>query len=155
YLDNAMKAEIIFKKDRDYIVENGQVIIIDEFTGRKMYGRRYSEGLHQSIEAKEGVRVERENKTLGTITFQNFFRLYDKLSGMTGTAQTEAEELHKIYKLEVVSIPTNRPMVRRDHADYVYRSEAGKFNAVVEQIAELNAADKLVLVGTVSIEKSE
>src|SRR5581483_8739885 len=102
YLDNALKAEIIFKLDRDYIVENGQVIIIDEFTGRKMYGRRYSEGLHQAIEAKEGVKVERENKTLGTITFQNFFRLYDKLSGMTGTAQTEAEELHKIYKLEVV-----------------------------------------------------
>jgi preprotein translocase subunit SecA len=155
YLDNALKAEVVFKNDRDYIVENGQVIIIDEFTGRKMYGRRYSEGLHQAIEAKEKVRVERENKTLGTITFQNYFRLYDKLAGMTGTAQTEAEELHKIYKLEVVTIPTNRPMVRRDHADYVYRSETGKFNAVVDQIAELHEADKPVLVGTVSIEKSE
>ena len=155
YLDNALKAEIIFKKDRDYIVENGQVIIIDEFTGRKMYGRRYSEGLHQAIEAKEGVRVERENKTLGTITFQNFFRLYEKLAGMTGTAQTEAEELHKIYKLDVVTIPTNRPTIRRDLADYVYKNENGKFNAVVEQIKELHEEGKPVLVGTVSIEKSE
>jgi preprotein translocase subunit SecA len=155
YLDNALKAEVIFKNDRDYIVENGQVIIIDEFTGRKMYGRRYSEGLHQAIEAKEGVRVERENKTLGTITFQNFFRLYSKLGGMTGTAQTEAEELHKIYKLDVVSIPTNRPMVRQDLADYVYKNETGKFRAVVEQIEHLHNEDKPVLVGTVSIEKSE
>src|SRR6266568_7652111 len=155
YLDNAMKAEIIFRNDRDYIVENGQVIIIDEFTGRKMYGRRYSEGLHQAIEAKEGVRVERENKTLGTITFQNYFRLYGKLSGMTGTAQTEAEELHKIYKLEVVSIPTNKPMVRRDAPDFVYKNETGKFKAVVEQIAELHNEGKPILVGTVSIEKSE
>ena len=155
YLDNAVKAEVVFKNDKDYIVENGQVIIIDEFTGRKMHGRRYSEGLHQAIEAKEGVRVERENKTLGTITFQNFFRLYDKLSGMTGTAQTEAEELHKIYKLEVVSIPTNRSMVRRDQADYVYKNEKGKFRAVVDQIEELYKAEKPVLVGTVSIEKSE
>jgi preprotein translocase subunit SecA len=155
YLDNALKAEVVFKNDKDYIVENGQVIIIDEFTGRKMHGRRYSEGLHQAIEAKEGVRVERENKTLGTITFQNFFRLYEKLSGMTGTAQTEAEELHKIYKLEVVSIPTNRPMVRRDQADFVYKNEKGKFRAVVDQIEELHKAEKPVLVGTVSIEKSE
>jgi preprotein translocase subunit SecA len=155
YLDNALKAEIIFKNDRDYIVENGQVIIIDEFTGRKMHGRRYSEGLHQAIEAKEGVRVERENKTLGTITFQNFFRLYEKLSGMTGTAQTEAEELHKIYKLEVVTIPTNRPTVRADMADFVYKNEKGKFRAVVEHIEELHKQGKPVLVGTVSIEKSE
>jgi preprotein translocase subunit SecA len=155
YLDNALKAEIIFRNDKDYIVENGQVIIIDEFTGRKMHGRRYSEGLHQAIEAKEGVRVERENKTLGTITFQNFFRLYDKLAGMTGTAQTEAEELHKIYKLEVISIPTNKPMVRRDQADFVYKNEKGKFRAVVDQIEEFYKADKPVLVGTVSIEKSE
>lgn len=155
YLDNALKAEIIFRNDRDYIVENGQVIIIDEFTGRKMYGRRYSEGLHQAIEAKEGVRVERENKTLGTITFQNFFRLYSKLAGMTGTAQTEAEELHKIYKLDVVTIPTNKPMVRRDMADFVYKNEEGKFRAVVEHIDELHKEDKPVLVGTVSIEKSE
>ncbi|HLY67712.1 MAG TPA: SEC-C metal-binding domain-containing protein, partial [Chloroflexota bacterium] len=155
YLDNALKAEIIFKNDRDYIVENGQVIIIDEFTGRKMYGRRYSEGLHQAIEAKEGVRVERENKTLGTITFQNFFRLYDKLAGMTGTAQTEAEELHKIYKLEVVTIPTHKNMVRKDLPDFVYKNETGKFRAVVEQIEELHSEGKPVLVGTVSIEKSE
>ncbi|MBV9119636.1 MAG: preprotein translocase subunit SecA, partial [Chloroflexi bacterium] len=155
YLDNALKAEIIFQNDRDYIVENGQVIIIDEFTGRKMHGRRYSEGLHQAIEAKEGVRVERENKTLGTITFQNFFRLYNKLSGMTGTASTEAEELHKIYKLEVTSIPTNRPMIRRDMADFVYKNETGKFRAVVEEIAQLHQQDRPVLIGTVSIEKSE
>ncbi|HLQ33401.1 MAG TPA: preprotein translocase subunit SecA [Chloroflexota bacterium] len=155
YLDNALKAEVIFKNDRDYIVENGQVIIIDEFTGRKMYGRRYSEGLHQAIEGKEGVRVERENKTLGTITFQNYFRLYNKLAGMTGTAQTEAEELHKIYKLEVVTIPTNKLMVRRDAPDFVYKNEKGKFKAVVEQIEELYQAGKPVLVGTVSIEKSE
>ncbi|MDE3077503.1 MAG: preprotein translocase subunit SecA, partial [Chloroflexota bacterium] len=155
YLDNALKAEIIFKLDRDYIVENGQVIIIDEFTGRKMIGRRYSEGLHQAIEAKEGVKVERENKTLGTITFQNYFRMYKKLSGMTGTAATEAEELHKIYKLDVVTIPTNKPMIRKDSADLVYKNEHGKFKAVVEQIAELHAEQKPVLIGTVSIEKSE
>ncbi len=155
YLDNALKAEVIFKNDRDYIVENGQVIIIDEFTGRKMYGRRYSEGLHQAIEAKEGVRVERENKTLGTITFQNYFRLYHKLSGMTGTAQTEAEELHKIYKLDVVTIPTHRPMIRRDAPDLVYKNEKGKFKSVVDQIEELYKEGKPVLVGTVSIEKSE
>ncbi len=151
YLDNALKAEVIFKNDRDYIVENGQVIIIDEFTGRKMYGRRYSEGLHQAIEAKEGVRVERENKTLGTITFQNYFRLYHKLSGMTGTAQTEAEELHKIYKLDVVTIPTHRPMIRRDAPDLVYKNEKGKFKSVVDQIEELYKEGKPVLVGTVSI----
>ncbi len=155
YLDNALKAEVIFKNDRDYIVENGQVIIIDEFTGRKMIGRRYSEGLHQAIEAKEGVRVERENKTLGAITFQNFFRLYKKLSGMTGTASTEAEELNKIYKLDVLTIPTNRPMIRKDQPDLVYKNEQGKFRAVVEQIEELHNEGKPVLIGTVSIEKSE
>ncbi|HUZ78489.1 MAG TPA: preprotein translocase subunit SecA [Chloroflexota bacterium] len=155
YLDNALKAEVIFNRDRDYIVENGEVIIIDEFTGRKMIGRRYSDGLHQAIEAKEGVNVARENKTLGTITFQNFFRMYEKLSGMTGTANTEAEELHKIYKLEVVAIPTNRPMIRKDGADLVYKNERGKFRAVVEEIEALHNADKPVLIGTVSIEKSE
>ncbi|MHB8618449.1 MAG: preprotein translocase subunit SecA, partial [Chloroflexota bacterium] len=155
YLDNAVKAEVIFHRDRDYIVENGQVIIIDEFTGRKMIGRRYSEGLHQAIEAKEGVKVERENKTLGTITFQNFFRLYHKLSGMTGTAATEAEELSKIYKLEVLTIPTNKPGVRKDLADLVYKNEKGKFKAVADQIEELHNEGRPVLIGTVSIEKSE
>ncbi len=155
YLDNALKAQVIFHRDQDYIVENGQVIIIDEFTGRKMIGRRYSEGLHQAIEAKEGVKVERENKTMGTITFQNYFRMYKKLAGMTGTATTEAEELHKIYKLEVLTIPTNKTMIRKDMPDLVYKNEQGKFKAVVEEIKELHTAEKPVLIGTVSIEKSE
>ncbi len=137
YMENAIKAHIIFKRDKDYIVKDNEVIIVDEFTGRQMPGRRYSEGLHQAIEAKEGVSVQRENHTLATITFQNYFRLYEKLAGMTGTALTEAEELHKIYKLDVIVIPTNKPMIREDLPDLIYRTTDGKFRAVVEEIKEL------------------
>jgi preprotein translocase subunit SecA len=155
YLDQALKAQFIYRLDRDYVVKDGEVTIVDEFTGRLMPGRRYSEGLHQAIEAKEGVRVQRENVTLATITFQNFFRMYDKLCGMTGTAATEQEEFRKIYNLDVVPIPTNRPMIRQDMGDLIYKTEAGKFRAVVDEIQELNAAGRPVLVGTVSIEKSE
>ncbi len=155
YMENAIKAHIIFKRDKDYIVKDGEVIIVDEFTGRQMPGRRYSEGLHQAIEAKEGVSVQRENHTLATITFQNYFRLYEKLAGMTGTALTEAEELHKIYKLDVIVIPTHKPMVREDLPDLIYRTADGKFRAVVEEIKELNAIGQPVLVGTTSVEISE
>ncbi|GHO44782.1 preprotein translocase subunit SecA [Ktedonospora formicarum] len=155
YMENALKAEIIFKRDKDYIVKDGEVIIVDEFTGRQMVGRRYSEGLHQAIEAKEGVKVQRENHTLATITFQNYFRLYEKLSGMTGTALTEAEEFHKIYKLDVIVIPTNKPMVRDDMADLIYRTQEAKFNAVVEEIKECHEREQPVLVGTTSVEISE
>jgi preprotein translocase subunit SecA len=155
YMENALKAEIIFKRDKDYIVRDGEVIIVDEFTGRQMPGRRYSEGLHQAIEAKEGVKVQRENHTLATITFQNYFRLYQKLAGMTGTAMTEAEELSKIYKLEVVSIPTNKPMIRQDLPDLIYRTEQAKFKAVVEEIKALHEQSVPVLVGTTSVEISE
>jgi preprotein translocase subunit SecA len=155
YLNNALKAKELYKRDRDYIVTNGEVLIVDEFTGRVLHGRRYNEGMHQAIEAKEGVAIKDENQTLATITLQNYFRLYDKLSGMTGTAQTEASELHQIYKLGVVSIPTNRPMIRADEADVVYKSEAAKFDAVVEDIAERVEAGQPVLVGTASVEKSE
>ncbi len=155
YMENALKAEIIFKRDKDYIVKNGEVIIVDEFTGRQMQGRRYSEGLHQAIEAKEGVQVQRENHTLATITFQNYFRLYRKLAGMTGTAMTEAQEFDKIYHLDVVAIPTNKPKIRQDMADFIYRSQDAKFNAVVEEIRELNAKGQPVLVGTTSVEISE
>src|SRR6266702_965229 len=155
YMENAIKAEIIFKRDKDYIVKDGEVIIVDEFTGRLMPGRRYSEGLHQAIEAKEGVKVQRENHTLATITFQNFFRLYKKLAGMTGTALTEAQEFDKIYKLDVISIPTNQPMVREDLPDLIYRTTGAKFNAVVEEIKVLNDTGVPVLVGTTSVETSE
>ncbi|MSQ23814.1 MAG: preprotein translocase subunit SecA [Chloroflexi bacterium] len=155
YLDQALKAQFIYKRDRDYVVKDGEVVIVDEFTGRLMPGRRYSEGLHQSIEAKEGVRVQRENVTLATITFQNYFRMYEKLGGMTGTAATEREEFRKIYNLEVIPIPTNRPMIREDWPDLIYKSEAAKFRAVAEEIQELNQTGRPVLVGTVSIEKSE
>ncbi len=155
YMEQALKANFIFKLDRDYVVKDGQVIIVDEFTGRLMIGRRYSEGLHQAIEAKENVKIERETRTLATITFQNYFRLYHKLSGMTGTASTEAEEFHKIYKLEVVVVPTHRPMVRRDQPDLIYKTEKAKYRAVVEEIEELHKQKRPVLVGTVSIDKSE
>jgi preprotein translocase subunit SecA len=155
YMENAIKAQVIFHRDKDYIVKDGEVIIVDEFTGRQMPGRRYSEGLHQAIEAKEGVTVQRENHTLATITFQNFFRLYEKLAGMTGTAYTEAEELHKIYNLDVVVIPTNKPMIRVDQPDYIYRTAEGKYNAVVEEIKERHARGQPVLVGTTSVEISE
>ena len=142
-------------RDRDYVVKDGEVIIVDEFTGRLMYGRRYNEGLHQAIEAKEGVEVARESKTLATITFQNYFRLYDKLSGMTGTAMTEQEEFSEIYKLDVVEIPTNRPMIREDCADMVYKTQKAKFDAVIEDIVEHHQKGQPVLVGTITIEKSE
>ena len=155
YLDSALKAHVLYRRDREYVVKDGEVIIVDEFTGRMMHGRRYSEGLHQAIEAKEGVAVQRENITMATITFQNYFRLYEKLAGMTGTAVTEAEEFHKIYKLEAVVIPTNEPMIRTDHADQIYQNEEAKFRAVVREIERLHTEGRPTLVGTVSIEKSE
>ena len=155
HLNQAMKARGLMKKDIDYVVKDGQIIIVDEFTGRLMYGRRYNEGLHQAIEAKERVNVAGESKTLATITFQNFFRLYSKLSGMTGTALTEEEEFNSIYMLDVVEIPTNRPVARIDHHDVVYKTEAGKFRAIVEQVIACHEKNQPVLVGTVSIEKSE
>src|SRR6201991_470581 len=155
YLNNALKAKELFKKDKDYIVRDGQVLIVDEFTGRVLARRRYNEGMHQAIEAKEGVEVQAENQTLATITLQNYFRLYETLSGMTGTAQTEAAELHQIYKLGVVSIPTNRPMVRKDQPDLIYKTEEAKFAAVAADIAEKHRAGQPVLVGTTSVEKSE
>ena len=155
HINQAMKARGLMKKDIDYVVKDGQVIIVDEFTGRLMYGRRYNEGLHQAIEAKEGVTVANESKTLATITFQNFFRLYAKLSGMTGTALTESEEFMGIYNLDVIEIPTNKPVARIDHPDVVYKTEAGKFRAVIRQIEECHQKGQPVLVGTISIEKSE
>jgi preprotein translocase subunit SecA len=155
YMDNALKAHALYKKDRDYVVKDGEVIIVDEFTGRLMFGRRYSEGLHQAIEAKEGVKIQRESITMATITFQNYFRMYDKLAGMTGTAVTEAEEFDKIYKLDVVVIPTNKPLIRDEYKDQIYKNEEAKFRAVVREIEELNKEGRPVLVGTVSIEKSE
>ncbi|MBI4483787.1 MAG: preprotein translocase subunit SecA [Acidobacteria bacterium] len=155
HIYQALKAHTLFKRDVDYMVKDGEVIIVDEFTGRLMPGRRYSDGLHQALEAKEGLRIERENQTLATITFQNYFRMYKKLAGMTGTAETEAEEFYKIYKLDVVVIPTNKTLRRTEHQDVIYRTEREKFNAVVEEIKELNRQGRPVLVGTVSIEKSE
>ena len=155
YLENALKANVLFKKDRDYVVKDGQVTIVDEFTGRLMLGRRYSEGLHQAIEAKERVKIQRGSVTLATITFQNYFRLYHKLAGMTGTAATEAEEFHKIYKLEVVVIPTNKPMIRVDNPDQIYKDEEAKFKAVANEIQTLHQQGRPALIGTVSIEKSE
>ena len=155
HINQAMKARGLMKKDIDYVVKDGQIIIVDEFTGRLMYGRRYSEGLHQAIEAKERVQVANESKTLATITFQNFFRLYKKLSGMTGTALTEEEEFNAIYMLDVVEIPTNRPVIRQDLTDVVYKTEAGKFRAIIQQVMQCHEKGQPVLVGTVSIEKSE
>jgi preprotein translocase subunit SecA len=155
HVQQALKAHVIFKKDVDYIVKEGEVLIVDEFTGRLMPGRRYSDGLHQALEAKEHVKIEAENQTLATITFQNFFRMYKKLAGMTGTAETEASEFMEIYKLEVLTVPTNKPMIRIDDADAVYRTEKEKFNAIVDHIAELNNNGQPSLVGTVSIEKNE
>jgi preprotein translocase subunit SecA len=155
HLEQALRAQVLFQRDRDYVVKDGEVIIVDEFTGRLMLGRRYSEGLHQAIEAKEAVEIKRESVTLATITFQNYFRLYEKLAGMTGTAATEAEEFHKIYKLDVSTIPTHRPMVRHDRHDVVYKNEKAKFEAVVRDIADCHAKGQPVLVGTISIDKSE
>ena len=155
HINQALKAQVIFKKDRDYVVKDGQVIIVDEFTGRLMFGRRYSEGLHQAIEAKEKVEINRESQTLATITFQNYFRMYDLLAGMTGTAKTEETEFQKIYHFDVVEIPTNLPSRRKDFPDVIYRTEAGKFNAVADEIEQEHEKGRPVLVGTVSIEKSE
>jgi preprotein translocase subunit SecA len=151
----ALKAHMLFKRDVDYMVKEGEVVIVDEFTGRLMPGRRYSDGLHQALEAKENVKIERENQTLATVTFQNYFRMYKKLAGMTGTAETEAEEFYKIYKLEVNVIPTNRPLIRTEFSDVIYRTEREKYNAVVDEIKELHEMGRPVLVGTISIEKSE
>ena len=155
HVNQALRAHTLMKRDVDYVVKDGEIIIVDEFTGRLMFGRRYSEGLHQAIEAKEGVKIEKESQTLATITFQNYFRMYKKLAGMTGTAVTEEEEFRKIYGLDVYVIPTNKPMIRRDMPDVVYRTEQGKFNAVVEEIARRHEKGQPVLVGTISIEKSE
>ncbi len=155
FMNNAVKAKELFRKDKEYVVMNGEVLIVDEHTGRILSGRRYNDGLHQAIEAKEGVEVKEEYQTLATVTLQNFFRLYDKLSGMTGTAMTEASEFDKIYGLGVVPIPTNKPMLRIDQADLVYRTEEAKYLAVVEDVAERSASGQPVLIGTVSVEKSE
>ena len=155
YFENALKAQVLYQNDKEYIVKDGEVIIVDEFTGRLMFGRRFSEGLHQAIEAKEGVAVQRESMTLATVTFQNFFRMYEKLAGMTGTALTESEELDKIYTLEVLGIPTHRPIIREDRADLVYPLETAKWKAVVEEIAERHDTGQPILVGTVSVENSE
>ncbi|MEK7097845.1 MAG: preprotein translocase subunit SecA, partial [Patescibacteria group bacterium] len=155
HIEQALKAKVLFKNDRDYVIKEGEIIIVDEFTGSLMPGRRYSDGLHQAIEAKEGVDIQRESQTLATVTFQNYFRMYGKLSGMTGTALTEAEEFAKIYNLETVSIPTHRSMARIDMNDLIYRTEEGKFKAVVEEAKRRSRLGQPVLVGTISIEKNE
>ncbi|MEK7615717.1 MAG: preprotein translocase subunit SecA [Patescibacteria group bacterium] len=155
HLQQALKAQVLFHKDKEYVVKDGEVIIVDEFTGRLMPGRRWSEGLHQAVEAKEGVLIQKESRTLATITFQNYFRLYEKLSGMTGTAQTSAEEFHKVYGIDVVSIPTNRPMVRKDETDRIYKTEAGKFRAIAAEVKKRHDQGQPILIGTVSIAKNE
>jgi preprotein translocase subunit SecA len=155
HLEQALQANILFKRDKNYVVKDGQVIIVDDFTGRLMPGRRYSEGLHQAIEAKEGVEIKKESRTLATITFQNYFRLYKKLAGMTGTALTSAEEFHKVYNLDVTAIPTHRPLIRKDRPDSIYQTEKGKFIAIIRKIKECNQKGQPVLVGTISIEKNE
>ncbi|BCL60160.1 hypothetical protein DGMP_08530 [Desulfomarina profundi] len=155
HLNQALKAHVLFQKDVDYIVKDGQVVIVDEFTGRTMEGRRYSDGLHQALEAKEGVNIEKENQTLASITFQNYFRMYEKLAGMTGTADTEAPEFKKIYDLDVVVMPTNQPMIRDDYADVIYKNEAAKYRAVIREIKSMHEQGRPVLVGTISIDVSE
>ncbi|MFW6112627.1 MAG: preprotein translocase subunit SecA, partial [Chloroflexota bacterium] len=155
YMENALRAHVFYKRDREYVVRDGEVVIVDEFTGRLMFGRRFSEGLHQSIEAKEGVKVQRESITLASVTFQNYFRMYEKLAGMTGTAATEAEEFYKIYSLDVATIPTNKPLIRTEHPDHIYKNEEAKFRAIVKSIEEVHDLGRPILVGTVSIEKSE
>jgi len=155
HLEQALRAQVFFRRDKDYVVKDGEIIIVDEFTGRLMPGRRWSEGLHQAVEAKEGVKIEKESRTLATITFQNYFRLYKKLSGMTGTASTSAEEFHKVYNLDVVNVPTHRPMIRVDHPDRIYKTEIGKFKAIIREIKERNTKGQPILVGTASIEKNE
>src|SRR2546427_5350331 len=154
-INQALKAKALYQRERDYLVINSEVIIVDEFTGRTMFGRRWSDGLHQAVEAKEGLKVQQEMKTLATITLQNYFRLYEKLAGMTGTALTEAEELDKIYSLTVVEVPTNKTMVRTDHPDLIYKGEQSKYEAVMDEILEMREQGRPVLVGTVSVEKSE
>jgi len=154
-IEQALKAHVLFKRDKDYVVKEDEIIIVDEFTGRLMPGRRYSEGLHQAIEAKEGVKVQKESQTMATVTFQNLFRMYQKLSGMTGTAVTEAEEFYKIYKLETIVIPTNKPNIRKDYNDLIYRTETGKYQAVIADVKERNAKGQPILIGTISIEKNE
>ena len=155
YLETALRAKELYHRDQEYLLDRGQVKIVDEFTGRVLEGRRYSEGLHQAIEAKEGVRILDENQTLATITLQNYFRMYEKLAGMTGTAQTEATELSQIYNLEVVSVPTNRPVVRDDQGDQVYKTSMAKYQAVVDEVEQAHEQGQPVLLGTVSIENSE
>src|SRR5690606_36006288 len=155
HVDQALRAHVLYKRDVNYLVERGEVIIVDEFTGRKMEGRRWSAGLHQPIEAKEHAPTQPESQTLATITYQNYFRMYDKLAGMTGTADTEVEEFHKIYNLDVIVVPTHRKIIRKDADDVVYKSERGKFKAVVEQIRECHERGQPVLVGTTSVEKSQ
>ena len=155
HVEASLKAEALFKNNKDYIVKDGEIVIVDEFTGRLLQGRRFSEGIHQAIEAKEGVQIQRESKTLATVSLQNYFRAYKKIGGMTGTAATEAEEFHKIYKADVITIPTHRPMVRKDHPDMIYKTEEAKFNALVEEIATHYATGRPVLVGTTSIDKNE
>ena len=155
HLENALKARTIFIKDRDYVIKDDQIIIVDEFTGRLMFGRRWSEGLHQAVEAKEGVKIQQESRTLATVSIQNYFRMYERLGGMTGTAATEAEEFHKIYKLDLISVPTHRPMVRTDHADQVYKTTRAKYAAIVEEINQLHKKGQPILVGTRSIEQNE
>ncbi len=155
HLMQALKAAALFKRDVDYLVQNGEVKIIDEFTGRVLEGRRYSEGLHQAIEAREGVKIKEENQTLATITLQNYFRLYEKIAGMTGTAATEADEFREIYKMEVVVIPTNEPMIRDDRNDLIYKTEKAKFKAAADIISDCHQRQQPVLVGTISVEKSE
>jgi preprotein translocase subunit SecA len=154
-VNQALRAHTLFHRDKEYIVKDGEVTIVDEFTGRLMSGRRWSDGLHQAVEAKEKVKIQSENQTLATVTLQNYFRMYDKLAGMTGTAETEAEEFQKIYGLDVSVVPTNQPMIRADHADVVYKTGKEKFRAVIEEIQECNQKGQPVLVGTVSIENSE
>ncbi len=155
HITQALKANYVMKRDKDYMVKDDEIAIVDEFTGRLMEGRRYSDGLHQAIEAKEGVKVQRESKTLATITFQNYFRMYTKLAGMTGTALTEETEFREIYGLDVVVIPTHRPVQREDHSDLVFKTAKGKYDAIVEEIIETHKTGQPVLVGTTSIEKSE
>ena len=155
HIENALRAKTLYLRDKDYVVKDNQIIIVDEFTGRLMIGRRWSDGLHQAVEAKENVTIQQESKTLATISFQNYFRMYEALSGMTGTAATEAEEFRKIYKLEVIALPTHRPMVRKDQADIIYKTLRGKYGAIVEEIADLHKKGRPVLVGTTSIEKNE
>src|SRR5205823_1934903 len=155
HVETAIKAHVLYRRDTEYVIKDGEVIIVDEFTGRMMPGRRWSDGLHQAVEAKENVKIERENQTLATISFQNYFRMYTKLAGMTGTAETEAAEFEKIYKLDVVVIPTNRPMIRKEHMDVVYRTEDEKFRNAAKEIKEVHERGQPVLVATISIEKSE